>query len=107
MSAQPIGCDLCNAELAVMLVTNLGNGDTMGVGAACIHSWSQAQADATKPPKPAKAADPPTAPDAGVDGESAAEQPRRPRRARPQPEPIPDGANNLAASREADATAEY
>lgn len=105
MTAQPITCDLCNAELAIMLVTNLGNGDTLGVGAACVHSWSKAQADATKPSKTAASSDAGGSNGPSDDGGGAVETPRRPRRASSRPTVVPDGANNLAAAREADATA--
>lgn len=34
--AQAIGCDLCQTEAAVMMQSNLTNGDTIGVGEACM-----------------------------------------------------------------------
>lgn len=36
MMAQAIACDLCQQEPAVMMQSNLGNGDTIGVGQACM-----------------------------------------------------------------------
>lgn len=36
MMAQAIGCDLCQQEPAVMMQSNLTNGDTLGVGEACM-----------------------------------------------------------------------
>lgn len=34
--AQAISCDLCQQEVAVMMQSNLTNGDTIGVGDACM-----------------------------------------------------------------------
>lgn len=34
--AQAIGCDLCQQESAVMMQSNLTNGDTIGVGESCM-----------------------------------------------------------------------
>ena len=34
--AQPINCDLCNAEQAVLMQTSLTDGSTMSVGPACL-----------------------------------------------------------------------
>lgn len=42
--AQPITCDGCQGELAVLMVTNIGNGDTFAVGADCLPGWHIASA---------------------------------------------------------------
>lgn len=39
MMATAIGCDLCQAEPAEMMQTNLGNGETISVGAACMATF--------------------------------------------------------------------
>ena len=104
--AQPIGCDICSAELAVQLVTNLGNGDTMGVGASCLHQWAIALADATKPQPSADVA-PPHSDGPGSDvGERAAARPPRPRQRAPRPTVVPDGTDHpVTAETAPDATA--
>jgi hypothetical protein len=107
VTAQPITCDICNAEIAVLLVTNLGNGDTLGVGAACLHTWSQAQADATKPDAAADTPSPPLSEQADGEGEGAAATPRRSRRRETRPTVVPDGPDDLTAElAAADATAD-
>lgn len=42
--AQAISCDTCQAEPAVLMVTNLGNGDTFAIGPACLPAWCLATA---------------------------------------------------------------
>lgn len=37
--AQPITCDACDGETAILLVTNLANGDTHAIGLACVPTW--------------------------------------------------------------------
>jgi hypothetical protein len=97
MTAAPIGCDICNQELGAMLVTNLSNGDTAGIGPGCLHEWAQQIADATKPPKPEPAQAPQGSAGAGDDGETPAAKPGRPRRRKAATESVSTGSDDLAA----------
>jgi len=38
--AQAIGCDICNKTGAMLLITFLGNGDTLGVCPECFPDWA-------------------------------------------------------------------
>jgi hypothetical protein len=43
--AQAIHCDGCENEQAVMLITNLDNGDVLGLGPACFPTWCAAMGE--------------------------------------------------------------
>jgi hypothetical protein len=94
VTAQPIGCDICNAEIAQLLVSRLDNGDTLGVGAGCMYTWAQGLADAVKPPEPAGRTSAPAPESAGNDGEAGASKPPRRRRGPARLEVVPTGTDD-------------
>lgn len=47
--AQQIPCDVCSAEQAVLLITNIANGQTYGLGPDCIRPGLLAMADSLDP----------------------------------------------------------
>lgn len=44
--AGPLMCDTEDGELAIMLISNLGNGDTIALCATCFPGWCVAAAEA-------------------------------------------------------------
>ena len=56
--AQPIPCDFCDEEpMAMLLVTTIENGDTIGIGARCFVPWCQTSLEAFVAAQPAAVAD--------------------------------------------------
>lgn len=107
MTAQPIGCDICGQELATMMVSNLENGDTLGIGGACVVGWLRGTADIMDPPtKPNRKGSAPPDP-AGNDGETAPNKARRPRGKAQRLSVVPEGADDTGeATTPDDATAD-
>jgi hypothetical protein len=85
-----------------MLVTNLGNGETLGVGTACTFAWATSMAAAFAPETLAEAADSVPGESEASNGEPGRASARRPRTRAARPTVVPDGANNLGAAKEAD-----
>ena len=48
--AKPLNCDLCEVEPAVLMVTNINDGDTLTVGANCVAPWAMAMAGIAEGP---------------------------------------------------------
>lgn len=97
MTAQPITCDSGNDNnLAVMLVTNLHNGNVTGLCALCVPDYLRgvAQAfDAALAPQPA--AEQPAA-DADASGDGTQTR-ARPRKRKADTQDVPAGSDDLAA----------
>lgn len=88
--AQPIPCDGCGGELAVLMVTSIGNGHTFAVGANCLPGWHIASAQELLDAELVlKQPEPPTP-------EPAPESPLKSKRGKAKqadagtPEPVPD-----------------
>lgn len=90
--AQQMVCDGCESEPAVLLLTNIGNGDVQAVGSDCAPTWLRAMADAMGAPAaddtapidymPTDSASPQYDPDTG----KITDAPHIPDPAPPQPE---------------------
>lgn len=99
--AQSIACDLCGDESAVLMQTNLANGDSIAIGQACLITFSLANALSFSEGIPADAIEPYKDLMAGLCANLApsmlalakSSQPRAPRRKR-----SPDGAQGDADS---------
>lgn len=107
MSAQPIYCNLCDAEIGAMMVSNLTNGDTLAVGPNCMHAWLTSMLAALTPEPEMGAPAPPPGEGPTGEGETAAAKPRRPRPAPKRPTVVPDRSDDISEIvAEADATAD-
>ncbi len=105
--AAPIGCDICGAELASLLVTNLDTGDTLGVGGACVVGWLRGTADALDPPATPASADAAQADSAAAEGTGGRTSARRPRSKAQRLTVVSDVADDTgAATTPDDATAD-
>ena len=96
--AQPIPCDNEDGNLAALLVTNLGNGDTIALCQPCIPLWASAllsefgAVESAPAPVPAHA----DGDDAG-EGEAQA-SPFRPEVVAAEPEAAPTGPDDTQPS---------
>ena len=54
--AQPIACDLCGQENAVLMQTNIGNGDVIAIGGSCMVTFLLSTAATILDEMPADAA---------------------------------------------------
>lgn len=96
MSAQPIRCDTGNDEnIAVMLVTNLQNGDVTGLCPLCAPEYLRGVAkvfDVALAPQPAADEQPA---EGAVEGNGTQTR-ARPRKQRTQAQDVPAGADVIA-----------
>lgn len=66
--AQPIPCDMCGEVEADFMVTNVHNGDTMGLGVECVGLWAMGiEAALSTPAEPEPAPEPDADPDTESD----------------------------------------